>query len=157
MSIVFNADEVFEMAAQIERNGAAFYRKAAGNNPEGREFLSQLAEQEDQHLATFKEMRQELTTREVESTAFDPNNEGALYLKAMAGGHVFDVSKDSSEILNGNESLKDIINIAIGMEKDSIIFYIGIAEMIPKNLGKEKISAIIKEEMKHIVWLNEKL
>ncbi len=157
MSIVFNADEVFEMAAQIERNGAAFYRKAAGNNPEGREFLSQLAEQEDQHLATFKEMRQELTTREVESTAFDPNNEGALYLKAMAGGHVFDVSKDSSEILNGNESLKDIINIAIGMEKDSIIFYIGIAEMIPKNLGKEKISAIIKEEMKHIVWLSEKL
>ena len=30
MSIVFNADEVFETAAQIERNGAAFYRKAAG-------------------------------------------------------------------------------------------------------------------------------
>ena len=27
--ITFNADEVFEMAEQIERNGAAFYRKAA--------------------------------------------------------------------------------------------------------------------------------
>ena len=29
MSITFNADEVFEMAEQIERNGAKFYREAA--------------------------------------------------------------------------------------------------------------------------------
>ena len=28
MAFVFNADEVFEMAEQIERNGAAFYRLA---------------------------------------------------------------------------------------------------------------------------------
>ena len=157
MSIVFNADEVFEMAAQIERNGAAFYRKAAGNNPEGREFLLQLAEQEDQHLATFEEMRKELTARQAESTTFDPDNEGVLYLQAMAGGHVFDVSKDPTAMLNGNESLKDIIQIAIGMEKDSIIFYLGIEVMVPKQLGKEKMNVIIKEEMRHIRWLNEKL
>ena len=31
MSITFNADEIFEMAEQIERNGATFYREAAGN------------------------------------------------------------------------------------------------------------------------------
>ena len=29
MSEVFNADEVFEMAEKIEKNGADFYRKAA--------------------------------------------------------------------------------------------------------------------------------
>jgi len=29
MPIPFNADEVFEMAEQIERNGARFYRAAA--------------------------------------------------------------------------------------------------------------------------------
>ena len=27
--ITFNPDEIFEMAEQIERNGAKFYRKAA--------------------------------------------------------------------------------------------------------------------------------
>lgn len=29
MSFNFNADEIFEMAEEIERNGAKFYRKAA--------------------------------------------------------------------------------------------------------------------------------
>jgi len=29
MSFVFNADEVFEMAIQIERNGEKFYRDSA--------------------------------------------------------------------------------------------------------------------------------
>ena len=31
MSITFNANEIFEMAEEIERNGAKFYRKAAQN------------------------------------------------------------------------------------------------------------------------------
>ena len=30
MKLYFNADEVFEMAEDIERQGAAFYSKAAG-------------------------------------------------------------------------------------------------------------------------------
>lgn len=29
MGYDFNAEEIFEMAVQIEKNGAAFYRKAA--------------------------------------------------------------------------------------------------------------------------------
>ena len=29
--ITFNADEILEMAQRIERNGAAFYRKAAAS------------------------------------------------------------------------------------------------------------------------------
>lgn len=157
MGIVFNADEVFEIAAQIERNGEAFYRKAAENNPEGKELLLEIAEQEDEHLAKFQEMQKELTAREVEPPVFDPDNEGSLYLKAMADGHVFDVKKDPTETLNGNESLEAIIKIAIGMEKDSILFYLGINEMVPKKLGEEKIMYIIKEEMKHIRWLSEKL
>ena len=31
MGLDFNADEVFEIAEQIERNGAEFYRTAAEN------------------------------------------------------------------------------------------------------------------------------
>ena len=46
MSLDFNADEVFEIAEQIERNGSEFYRKAAENmsNPKAKEFLNHLAE-----------------------------------------------------------------------------------------------------------------
>lgn len=157
MSIVFNANEVFEIAKQIERNGGVFYRKAAGNSPEGRELLLEIAKQEDQHFAAFEEMQKELTPREAESSAFDPDDEGALYLRAMADGYVFDVKKDPAEILKGNESLEEIIKVAIAMEKDSIVFYLGMKEMVPRKLGEEKVDHIIKEEMKHIGWLSDKL
>ncbi len=155
MGIVFNADEIFEMAEQIERNGAAFYRKAAEQNAEGRKLLLEIAEQEDQHVATFQKMREELTAHDTESSVFDPDGEGALYLKAMADGRVFDMKKKPRDILKGKENLAEIINVAIGMEKDSIVFYVGIQEIVPAELGKDRVSNIIREEMKHICWLND--
>ena len=56
MSIDFNADEVFEIAEQIERNGAKFYRTSAKNisDVNNKNFLIQLAEMEDEHEKTFK-------------------------------------------------------------------------------------------------------
>ena len=49
MAIPFNADEVFEMAEQIERNGGMFYRAAADKFPAVRELLLKLAKWEDDH------------------------------------------------------------------------------------------------------------
>jgi rubrerythrin len=44
MSTPFNADEILEMAEQIERNGARFYRRAAEGavDPRNRQLLSSL-------------------------------------------------------------------------------------------------------------------
>lgn len=159
MTIAFNADEVFEMAEQIERNGGKFYRKAAekNNDASARALLSEIADQEDEHLAAFKEMRKELGRRENEPTTFDPYGEAALYLKAMADGRVFDLKEDPAAKLKGDESLAAIIQTAIGLEKDSIIFYLGLKETMPQKLGADRITAIINEEMKHIRWLSDKL
>lgn len=41
--------------------------------------------------------------------------------------------------------------------KDSIVFYLGMKEMVPENFGKAKIDAIIKEEMTHIKLLSKEL
>lgn len=156
MGIVFNADEVLQMAAQIERNGAAFYRRAAEINEEGRALLLAIAEQEDRHLALFEGMREDLSSREAEPTAFDPYEEASLYLKVMADGHVFDLkSDDPAKILSGDENLDDIIKIAIQAEKDSIAFFVGLKEAVPASLGQDKMDVLIKEEMKHIRWLSE--
>ncbi len=53
MVMPFNADEVFEMAEQIERNGARFYRAAAKKIPEVSQVFSDLAAMEDEHEKTF--------------------------------------------------------------------------------------------------------
>ena len=153
-AIKFNAEEVLEMAAQIEVNGAAFYRKAASFNEEGRELLTAMAEQEDQHIAMFKEMKANLPASDSQDTAFDPDNEAALYLKAMADANVFNLdNNDPDSKLDGTESLDEIIKEGLRAEKESIIFYTVLKDMVPANLGQEKIDAIIKEEVKHITWL----
>ena len=159
MSVIFNADEIFEMAEQVERNGAQFYRRAVEITDDStvRDNLMRLAEMEDQHEITFASMRVEFSSGERSETVFDPDNQIQLYLRAMADGHVFDTQSDPSEKLSGEVSLEEIVQTAIGLEKDSIIFYLGLRDMVPKNLGKDKINDIIKEEMGHITDLSEQL
>jgi len=54
MTIQFNADEVFEMGMDIEKNGEAFYRRAAELSKDERikAVFTDLMEQEQQHYET---------------------------------------------------------------------------------------------------------
>lgn len=155
----FNADEIFEMAVQIERNGARFYRRAADGTADlrVRQLLVNLAGMEDEHERVFTAMRADFSDKEKEPTNFDPNNEMGLYLKAMADLNVFDVGEDPSSRLTGKETLEDILRTAIRLEKDSITFYTGMKEMVPPSLGKARIEDIIKEEIKHVAALSNEM
>ncbi len=153
-NLVFNAKEVLEMAKRIEANGGAFYRRAAEAHAGARELLVKIADQEDAHLATFTEMQRALDPGEAARTAYDPYDEGDLYLKAVADGRVFDTRTDPAVVFDPAASTRDVIGYALGIEKDSIVFYLGMKEMVPLRLGVEKIDAIIREEMRHIGWLD---
>ena len=159
MSFSFNADEIFEMAEQIERNGSRFYRRAAEGavDPRNRRLFLDLAAMEDEHEKVFASMRANLAHGEREATVFDPDGQAALYLRAMADEHVFDVKADPTELFAGKETMEDILRTAIGMEKDSIVFYLGMKELVPQRLGKDRIDDIIKEEMGHIAILSKEL
>ena len=153
MSYDFNADEVFEMAEQMERNGAKFYRNAAGytQDPANKKFLQELAAMEDEHEKIFKSMRAELSAKEKESTVFDPEGEATLYLRALADTRVF-FEKEIDVT-----SMKKILKSAIEAEKDSIVFYLGMKEAVPEKFGRAKLDHIIKEEMGHVRLLSGKL
>jgi len=159
MSLTFNAGEILQMAVQIERNGQKFYKKAAGivKSPKTSQFLLDLAEMEKKHEQIFSDMKNELKESEKQVTIFDPDNEAVLYLQAMADGHVFDPGLDISEKLSGQESLEQIFTMAIQVEKDSIVFYIGLKDYVGDSEGKEKVEKVIEEEKGHIVVLNQHL
>ncbi|MBT8356834.1 MAG: rubrerythrin, partial [Deltaproteobacteria bacterium] len=53
----------------------------------------------------------------------------------------------------GQETMEEIITTAIGLEKDSILFYLGLRDLVPPKFGRDKIDDIIREERKHIVQL----
>ncbi|MEE4112997.1 MAG: ferritin family protein [Desulfobacteraceae bacterium] len=153
MSYDYNADDVFEMAEQIERNGAVFYRKAAADiqDPDAKNFLSDLAAMEDRHEKTFSTMRKKLTEAETTSTVFDPGGEAASYLKALADTRIFFEKKIDTH------SLQAILKAAILAEKDSIVFYLGMKDLVPDGLGRSRLDDIIKEEMSHINMLSRRL
>ena len=159
MSIPFNADEIFQIAEQIERNGARFYRRASQGftDARARELLLDLAIAEDEHEKAVAAMRAKLARQEREPTVADPYGEAVWYLQAMAGGQLFDVKADPSELLTGKETMEEILRTAIGLEKDSIVFYLGMKDIVPEELGKPRVDAIIKVEMGHIAALTKAL
>jgi len=153
MAYDFNAEEIFIMAEQLERNGAKFYRDSANavEDPDYHKLLNDLAQMEVEHEKTFKALRAEITEKEKESSVFDPEGEAALYLRALADSRVFFEKKMDMS------SIKEILKAAIEAEKDSIVFYLGMQDAVPKNLGKGRIEKIIREEMGHIKFLGSKL
>lgn len=157
MSVVFNADEIFEMAEQLERNGAKFYRAAAEKFSSVRQLLLELAAMEDEHEQTFAAMRMELSGAEQQPTVFDPDGQAQMYLRSMSDGHVFDVKVDPVEQLGGLQTPEVVLKKAIDLEKDSIVFYVGLKQFVPPKAGKGRVQAIIEEEMSHIVTLNRQL
>lgn len=149
----FNADEMFEIAEQLERNGARFYRTAAAavTNDDAKAFLTQLAAMEDAHEQTFARMRTQLGHEETTATVFDPNDEAVTYLRALADMRVFyEKPIDTS-------SLTAILKDAVTAEKDSIVFYLGMRDAVPEGMGRDRLDAIIKEEMGHIRLLSKEL
>jgi rubrerythrin len=159
MTVPPTADEIFEIAEQIERNGSRFYRRAAQGvtDSRARQVLLDLAAMEDEHERVFAAMRGELLEQERAPRVPDPYGEAILYVRGMADGHVFDVRTDPAERLTGKETMEEVLRTAIGLEKDSIVFYLGLKEIVPERLSKQRIDDIIKEEMGHIAVLSGEL
>lgn len=149
----FNANDIFEIARQIEKNGAVFYREAAKkvSDKDQKDFLLELAEMEDQHEKTFAAIQKTLKDSESAATVFDPDDENATYLKALADMRVF---ADKEPPLS---DFKRIMLSAIQAEKDSIVFYLGMKALVSEKMGKAKLDDIIKEEMGHIRILAKKM
>ena len=124
MSIDFNADEIFQMAEQIERNGSAFYRRAASTataSGTAQRFL-QLAAMEDEHEKIFARMRAGLSEQERKAPVSNPEDQASFYLQAWADGHVFDVRTNPAERLTGKEKVEAVLQMAIGLEKIPLFF-----------------------------------
>ena len=81
-----------------------------------------------------------------------PVNAADLYVVA-----VFDLKADHSARLTGKETLEEVIQTAIQLEKEFIVYICGLKEMVPVHLGKDKINLIVKKKMGHITNLNKQL
>jgi len=150
--------EVLDIAQQIERNGVAFYQKALElfDKPTPRVVFRTLAEREIEHEHIFARMKEDLIERGL--TDFqDTQAEELISPKAMAGLAVFGIGKAPAEMLTGHETIREIIRLAIENERNSIVFYTGLANFVSDKMSRSTIAEVTKEEMRHVRILNESL
>ena len=152
MKLTYSVDEIFEIAEQIERNGAAFYRKAAGitDNEDARALFLSLAEQEEDHERTFAGLRQKLVPDSDAIAAYDKDNIVAIHLQALADREVFRKDRNADDELTGSESMIDVLKMAMGKERDSIVYYCGIKEIMATDDQKKIIERIVIQEQQHL-------
>ena len=158
-SLVFNADEVFELAKQLERRGITFYRRAAEHVPDQatRELMLDLAQMEEKHEDTFAEMQRGLSEDEKAETLYDPHGEAFRFLQGMADGYVFDLDADPAALFEEKPEAGKILETAIERETESIAFYACIKGMVPPKYGQERVDEIMRQEMGHVVSLSTTL
>lgn len=157
MANKFNAEEVLEIACQIERNAAAFYREAANLviMEESKKLLLQLGDMEDGHESVFEEMKDR--TEEFDDFLTDPDGTAASYLKAIAANHVFVSGQKPSDLFHENATVRDVLRAALSAEFASIAFFQGILDNMPAGFGHDKLKEVIMEEQEHVVIINKKI
>ena len=159
MTVKFNAEEVFTMAARVEQNGAVFYRRAAERFTEEplHGLLVRLAQMEDQHEGTFERMRERLFGEKADGSHAEYHDLAAAYLHALVDSKIFALHADPAEDLAGVNTGAELLEAAIDREKEAITFYIGIKEVVPAAWGRDAVDEIIREEMSHVTLLTDHL
>ena len=148
MEETLTADYVLQLAEQIERNGQRYYLAAAQIYPSGRGVFLDLAQVELEHEKTFAEMRVKLALRPAPAIEEDGNL--AHYIRSLAAGTFFEVGADPSHSFRDNESAENIVWGAIGLEKETILFYEGVERIMPDPSDQKTVDAIIEAEVSHI-------
>ena len=153
---MFNVDEVFELAEQIERNGYAFYIRAAEimTGEAARKFLLDLAEMENEHESLFAGLKKKFSADGVASP-FDGDELALSYLRSMVDGEVFSNLRSTAEYLTGVETADEIKKLAIEFEKNTVVYFASLANAMTSSEDREVIRQLVGEEIQHIAILTK--
>jgi rubrerythrin len=154
MFVFGTADDVFSMAVRIEENGNAFYTGAAAmaQDPQTKKLFEDLALMEAGHIKAFKSLRSQLPGAFPADAVWDPEGLAESYLQAAADTHIFTVQAASIR-LTGIKTALEALDMALQFEKDSVVFFLGMKEVLPDPGGKDQIDKLIMSEMDHIRML----
>jgi rubrerythrin len=148
MGVFFSGRELIEITIGIEKNGAIFYDSLAGSakNPAARDTYKNLADKEREHAAIFQNMMVTVSAYKPPETYTEQYN---LYLKALVDSLVFTDDKVTRQMARKVNSDAEAVQIAMGAEKDSILFYVEVRDMVRRS-ERKVVGKIIEEEKSHL-------
>jgi len=153
VSISFSGSELINIAIGIERRGIAFYdiMTRSTKNAIAREVFKYLGDMEQEHIRTFQGMLAEADKYQFPET---PTGEYTAYLQALVDSAVFSDDFATSEMATKVSSDIEAMELAIGAEKDSILFYYEMKDIMPQR-AQPTVNKIIAEEKSHLRQLSE--
>ncbi len=146
---VFTAVEALNMALQIEKNGEAFYEAAARKVQDGeiRAVMEDLAVQERRHYKAFQKLADRVgeppTLSAPEWEEYDEYVQIALENALFAG------PDKALAMADQVQTAEDALRMALGFEKDTLIFFYDLREMMPAD-EQDIVTQIIGEEKAHV-------
>ena len=137
----------------IDKNGRDFFNALVrqSKNPAALRIFKYLAGEEEKHIAVFQNILSK--TERYEPIGLDADQYFA-YMNALASGYIFTQKDKGEEIAKKIKSDKEAVDVGIGFEKDSIIFYEGMKKTVP-DYDQKIVDGLIAQEQTHLMQLIE--
>jgi len=147
--VLIKAADVLELALELEKNGEAFYRAVARKTgvPEVQALFEDLAQQEVFHYRAFQKLAQ--TTWDTPLMPPEEWQEYLSYLQATVQSAFFEGKNKSLAMADQVASDTEAIRMAMGFEKETILFFHDLRDLVPEG-HKETVARIIAEEKSHL-------
>lgn len=153
MGNIFAGSEIIEIGVQIEKNGRDFYDTLSRQtkNSKAKEMFVYLKGEEEKHVLVFQGLLDKVEKYEPPESY---PGEYFAYMNSLASNYVF-TQKDVGESLAKKiTSDSQAIDTGISHEKDSVVFYEGMKQVVPEHDHKI-IEEIIEQEEGHLKILLE--
>ena len=155
MAIEFGAEDVYQMARQIEDEAAAFYKRAASasGSPTCRRLLLELASMEVEHEQLFATMKAGVSGRRPAGGGEKAGPSRPDLTRMLMSG----IAEDLAARFTGRETDEEILRKAIVFEKDTIVFFLDMKSYVFTDADSKRIDELISEELGHVLQLTGQL
>jgi rubrerythrin len=147
MSYLLAAREILGFAVYIEERGYEFYVEAMKkfHEPHATELFQYLADEEFQHEKIFKKLMESGH----EAAKGEPDAEYLAYMREFVKAHQLGDKEAVNAKLARLSTLEEVLDLAMGFEKDSIVFFSELKSAYARG-GAGALDRVIHEEMGHL-------
>jgi rubrerythrin len=147
MSYLLAVKEILGFAVYIEERGYEFYVEAMKKfaAPRATELFQYLADEEFKHEKFFRQLLEQAD----DAWLGEADAEYQAYMREFVKAHQLGDKEAVREKLARISSLDEILDLAMGFEKDSIVFFSELKEMLARG-NTAAVEKVIHEEMGHL-------
>ncbi len=155
MTNYLNELEVLKIAQKIEEEGLRFYTEAMENaeSEEIKKIFGLLAEEEKAHASLFSKLYLGAKESSNSDDEYIFDEATSAYLKAISDTAVFNTNSLTNSKTKDVRNSKDALLLGIQAEKDAILFYTKLNEVVKFENTKKYLKELVEEEKGHLEHL----